>query len=255
LHTSKPYGAIRSVVFVGITSLGAGAWGQATTTPSPENLTSTQIVQRMETHNQERANLLRGYTARRHYQVEYHGFPTTLAASMDVDVAYDAPASKQFRIVSQTGSGLLIDRVLKRLLKSEQDATQDQGKSALTTANYNFVLVGNEMAEGRRLYIFQVEPRVEGKLLYRGRIWIDADDYAVERIEAEPAQSPSFWIKKTEIHHIYSKTGDFWLPASNRSVTKVRMGGTAILTIDYGTYQVEAASTHPPASSEGSPAQ
>ena len=40
------------------------------------------------------------------------------------------------------------------------------------------------------------------------------------RIEAEPAKNPSFWIKKTDIHHEYVKVGDFWLPADNKSVSK-----------------------------------
>ncbi len=57
---------------------------------------------------------------------------------MDVEVTYDAPSSKSFRVVSETGSKLLIDRVLKRLLKTEQDSTNNQSQTALTTANYTF---------------------------------------------------------------------------------------------------------------------
>jgi hypothetical protein len=63
----------------------------------------------------------------------------------------------------------------------------------------------------------------------------------VVKIEAEPAKNPSFWIAHTQISHSYAKTGGFWLPAQNRSESKVRIGGTAVLTIDYGTYQVEPA--------------
>jgi len=71
------------------------------------------------------------------------------------------------------------------------------------------------------------------------RIWIDAGDYAVVRVEAQPAENPSFWIKNTDIHHVYAKSGEFWLPQTNTSESKVRLGGTAVLTIDYGTYQFE----------------
>jgi hypothetical protein len=98
-------------------------------------------------------------------------------------------------------------------------------------------LVGSVTEDGRRLYVLTVEPRMKKKLLYRGKIWVDADDYAVVRVEAHPAQNPSFWIKDTEIRQVYSRTGEFWLPAQNRSETKVRLGGKAILTIDYGNYQ------------------
>jgi hypothetical protein len=70
-------------------------------------------------------------------------------------------------------------------------------------------------------------------------VWIDA-----EEIEAEPAKNPSFWIKGTKVHHAYAKTAHFWLPASSRSETVLRFGGTALLTIDYGTRQVQAAAPH-----------
>ena len=79
------------------------------------------------------------------------------------------------------------------------------------------------------------------KLLYHGRIWVDSKDFAVCRIEAEPAKNPSFWIKKTDIHHSYLKVGDFWLPAENQSVSAIRGGGRAVLTIKYQNYEILAA--------------
>jgi hypothetical protein len=216
--------------------------GEAPGTASVEAPTAGQIVQRMEDRNLDRSERLKHYTSERHYQVEYKGFPATIAASMDVEVTYDAPSSKSFRVVSETGSKLLIDRVLKRLLKTEQDSTNNQSQTALTTANYTFSQVGTEVTDGRPVYILQVEPKADNKLLYRGKIWVDGTDYAVTKIDAEPAQNPSFWIKKTEIHHEYSKTGDFWLPERNQSESKVRIGGNAILTIEYGAYRVDPAS-------------
>ena len=69
-------------------------------------------------------------------------------------------------------------------------------------------------------------------------MWIDATDFAVTRIEAEPAKNPSMWIKRTLIHHEYEKVGDFYLPALNRTVTDVRVGGQAVLTIHYLNYKL-----------------
>ena len=62
----------------------------------------------------------------------------------------------------------------------------------------------------------------------------------MESIDAEPAKNPSFWIKKTHIEHRYEKVGDFWLPAVNKSVTNVLIGGTATLTIQYTDYKLDA---------------
>jgi hypothetical protein len=89
--------------------------------------------------------------------------------------------------------------------------------------------------------MLRVEPRTNSRLLYRGTIWVNADDFAVAKIEAEPARNPSFWIRGTKIHHVNAKTGEFWLPEHNESDTDVRLGGHAILTIDYGVYKTDSA--------------
>jgi hypothetical protein len=98
-------------------------------------------------------------------------------------------------------------------------------------------LVGSETLDGRPAYILDVEPLTESKFLYRGKVWVDAADFAVAKLEVEPAKSPSFWISRTLVHSTNTRAGGFWLPALNRSETKVRIGGTALFTIDYGKYQ------------------
>jgi len=227
------------------------ACGQADHTSFPVSITTAQIVQQLVAHNLDRAQRLTYYTSVRHYHLEYRGFPHPAEASMDVQAICDGPSSKTFRVLSESGSPLMISRVLKRLLTSEQEGEHNQQQTALTPANYLFTLTGSAIENGRQLYVLKVEPKVLRKLLYRGTIWVDAEDYAVIRIEAEPAQNPSFWVKNIEIHHVYSKIGEFWLPESDRSETKVRLGGTAILTINYGTYNFSrAASMATPLSEE-----
>ena len=70
---------------------------------------------------------------------------------------------------------------------------------------------------------------------------MDAEDFAVTRIEAAPAKNPSFWTKETKIEQVYTKVGDFWLPASNRSTSAIRLGGQANFTIDYQNYLITEA--------------
>jgi hypothetical protein len=91
------------------------------------------------------------------------------------------------------------------------------------------------------MYVLIVEPKTKDKFLYRGRIWVDAEDFAVVRLEAEPAKNPSFWTKSNEIEQVYMKVNDFWLPASNHSITAIRLGGNAELTIQYNNYQIRGA--------------
>jgi hypothetical protein len=157
---------------------------------------------------------------------------------MDVEINYNASSGgKNLRILSETGSHLLYEKVLKRAVDSEMEAWHNRASNALNQANYRFRLLGGENLNGRPAFILFVDPIKPSKFLYRGRIWVDAADFAVAKIEAEPAQNPSFWITRTTIHHFNERAGGFWLPRFNRSESKIRVGGAAVMTIDYGVHQ------------------
>ncbi len=206
-------------------------------------LNLSQVLDKLVEKNAERADALQKYQNRRFYTLDYTGFPTSLHAEMVVDMIYDAPATKQFKIISQSGPEWIIDRILKRLLDAEQEAMTEGNRErvALNTSNYEFSGFEHQDAPDNCSYVVAVEPKIPSKLLFRGRIWVDSKDFAVCRIEAEPSKNPSFWIKKTEIHHSYLKIGDFWLPSENKSVSVVRGGGHAVLTIKYQNYEILAA--------------
>lgn len=114
----------------------------------------------------------------------------------------------------------------------------------LNRDNYNFVLIGYEPSGSGGQYVLRVEPKVRGKYVYRGQVWVDGIDFAVTRIEAEPTESPSFWTKKSQIRQEYGKVEGFWLPLRNESVSYIRLGGRATLTIEYKDYSLTG--THQP---------
>jgi hypothetical protein len=214
----------------------------AVETPSVP-LNAEQVVNNLVQKNLERAQALMSYEGTRIYRLDYHGFPGARSAEMVVDVKYQSPASKEFTIRSETGSKLLIERVFNKLLQSEKEALaeENQRRTALNSDNYLFTMAGYETTPAGPVYILLVEPRAKNKFLYRGRIWVDANDFAVTRIEGEPAKNPSFWTKDTKIEQIYAKVGDFWLPAMNRSASTIRLGGRASFSIEYKDYQITAA--------------
>jgi hypothetical protein len=169
---------------------------------------------------------------------------------MTVEATYDSPATKSFKVISQTGSKLIIERVFKRLLESEKEAAEPEmhARTLLNRANYDMALIGFESSgvnsggvsstdQGSQ-YVLAVYPKTKSKYLYRGKVWVDGTDFAVTRIEAEPAQNPSFWTKRNDIRHEYMKVQNFWLPRRNQSVSYIRLGGRATLTIEYDNYRV-----------------
>jgi len=201
---------------------------------------------------------LRGFQGTRVYHVQYNGFFGSHDAEMVVNVSYASPADKEFTVVSQSGSKFVIDHVLKGLLQGEKEASDEENRqrTALSSRNYNFTLADAETSRDNTQYVLNVAPKTANKFLYRGTIWVDANDFAVTRIEAEPAKNPSFWIKKSEVRHRYEKIDDFWLPAENKTESWIRLGGHALLSIEYKDYKIAenapAASAHDNAAAQTS---
>jgi len=247
----------------------ASAFGAAVdSSPLPPSITTAplsvdQVVDNLVRKDVERAQALRHYESTRVYRLSYRGFPGDREAEMSVAATFDSPSSKSFRVISQTGSKLIIERVFKRLLESEKEAAEPDlhAHTLLNRDNYDIALIGfesaasnssdvnssnvnsssvNSLNQGSQ-YVLAVYPKTKSKYLYRGKVWVDGTDFAVTRIEAEPAQNPSFWTKKSEIHHEYIKVQDFWLPRRNQSISYIRLGGRATLTIEYNNYRVSDA--------------
>ncbi len=244
----------RLCVLLVATLVGASA-AAADSDPLPPSITTAplsvdQVVSNLIHEDVERAQALGHSESTRVYHLSYRGFPSSRDAEMTVEATYDSPSTKTFKVVSQTGSKMIIERVFKRLLESEKEAAEPEmhARTLLNRDNYSFALIGFEPSESNSpgadswatggQYVLAVYPKTRSKYLYRGKVWVDGTDFAVTRIEAEPAQNPSFWTKKNNIHHEYMKVGDFWLPRRNESVSYIRLGGRATLTIEYKDYRV-----------------
>jgi hypothetical protein len=204
---------------------------------------AAQIARKLQERNAQRAAALGGFSSTRIYRMQYRGFPSDREAVMVVNVIYRAPHTKEFHVISQTGSKFVIDHVLKKLLEGEQEAANEENRehTALSTENYDFTYAGRENAPGGPQYVLNLLPKTKNKFLYRGKIWVDAADFAVVRIEGEPARNPSLWIKTTEVKHKYVKVNDFWLPSENHTESVIRLGGRAILSIEYKDYKITKA--------------
>jgi outer membrane lipoprotein-sorting protein len=204
-----------------------------------------QVLTRLEKRNAQRAADLEEFDSKRVYRMQYHGLFKDRDAEMVVKVHFSAPNTKEFTIVSQSGSKFVIDHVFKKLLDAEQEAGKGNNRRecALSRDNYHFSFDSYEVTPQGPAYVLTLEPKSNNKFLYRGKIWVDAKDFAVVRIEGEPNRNPSMWITKTGFAHQYIKVDGFWLPAKNDTETSVRFGGKSRLSIEYQDYKVIKASS------------
>jgi hypothetical protein len=202
-------------------------------------LTADEVVQRVVAMNDVRAKALERYSSVRSYSLECHCL-SHKQADMTVRVEYRAPDKKTFTIVSESGSGSVRSKVFKKLLEAEQESMREenQQRSAISPENYTFELVDYGKTEASEFYLLNAEPKAKNKFLFRGKIWVDGTEFAITRVEGQPAVNPSWWTLRTDFKRSYRKVGEFWLPASNESQTKVRVFGTADLCIEYGQYEI-----------------
>src|SRR5271165_6275330 len=230
--------------------IGVPAVAQQANVSAP--LSADAVMGRVVEMNEVRAKGLESYSSVRSYHLECHCV-SHKKADMVVRIDYQAPNNKEFTIVSESGSGTVRDRVFKKLLEAEQESmrAENQQRSAITPENYTFQLSDYQKSDTDELYVIDVQPQSKNKFLFRGRIWVSAKDFAIIRVEGQPAVNPSWWTVKTDFKRSYQKIGDFWLPESNESETKVRVFGTAVLSIEYRDYQVTTAGATVASSQEG----
>jgi hypothetical protein len=200
-----------------------------------------EVVATMMQRDAERRSAIEGYTSVRRYTLE--NTKHNKQACMLVRMIQQKDGSKEFQIISSSGWSGARKHVFPKLLEAESEASRpgNPDDSRVTPQNYSFSILRLDEVEGRHAYVISIEPKKDKKYLMRGTIWVDAEDFAIVRMEGEPAKNPSFWIKNVQFAHKYQKHGEFWLPASDNSVSDARIFGPTDLRIEYFDYVVKEA--------------
>ena len=200
-------------------------------------VTAGSLISQLVQHDYMRAVSLLEYSANRRYQVTND--KGALRSETQVSLEYQSPDRKEFKIVSENGPAMLRN-IVKSLLTFETEAALGRAgyDSSITPANYTFQLVGNDRVDGYECFVVQASPKRKDKYLFEGRIWIEANEFAVVKIVGHPAKRPSFWIKSADFTRLYQKIGGTWLPLRDETVSQVRLFGENVLTIDHANYKV-----------------
>lgn len=208
--------------------------------PSPA-LSGEEIAAKLVVMDRARMDRLKEYTSTRYYSLNNERFHTK--AEMKAKMRYFRPGRKEFDLDPESSSGVLQQKVFRRMVDAELEASSGKMRLAtqITPANYAFHLEGTSSDRGRRAYVFAISPKALNKFSIRGRVWVDAEDFAITRIEGKPAKNPSFWVRSTNFVHIYQKFGDFWLPVSDISQTDVLIFGHTTVEIRYSDYAINEA--------------
>jgi hypothetical protein len=227
--------AIKNALFALLIVISAGPLASPQTSNSPPS--ATPVVARMMELDAQRQSELAGYAAVRRYVA----VNKKRRAEMLVRVTCGSDGAKQFSILSEEGSSAIRKHVFYKLLQEEAEASRrgTRNSTRLTPENYDFYLVGKETLETGPAYVLSVVPKTENKYLIDGKIWVDAKDYAIVRIEGQPARNPSFWVHNVHFVHTYRKVHQFWFASSTQTSSHVRFFGDAELTIENSGYALQ----------------
>lgn len=214
--------------------------------PVPVAETADTVVTKMMEADDQRRTRLPEHTSMRRYRLHNTRFGTR--AAMTVRMSY-RNGRKEFQVLEESGPGPVRSKVFHRMLESETEANTGTERDAtrISPQNYTFRLLNPEVLDGRKCFVLDAAPKTKNKFLFQGKVWVDAQDWAVAKIEASPAQKPSFWVSRTTFVHRYGKFGDFWLALSNDSTSEVKVFGKTEVRIEYSDYQFAPETAKAPA--------
>lgn len=192
------------------------------------------VVAKMIRTDVERRSELTGYTALRRYVA----VNKDRRAEMVVRVDCSADGAKQFTIISEEGSSAVRKHALYKMLSEESVASRRETRDGnrITPANYTFNMLGQDTLDSGPAYVLAITPKTANKYLIQGRIWVNAKDYSIVRVEGQPAQNPSFWVHDVHFIHTYQRVGQFWFASSTHSTSEIRIFGRSELTIENSNY-------------------
>ena len=204
--------------------------------PAVTSLSADEVMARVYARDTMRESMGGGYQGKREYVLENHRF--NKRAEIQVSVLCDEDGTKHFDVLAEDGWKSANKHVLRKMVESESETSLPNTRphTRLVPENYEFRLIGTEYLQSRPAYVIDAIPQRSDKYLFRGRIWVDAEDFAVARIEGQPAKNPSFWTHSVHFVQQYHKSGAFWFPESTTSVTDARIFGTTDVSIRYFDY-------------------
>jgi hypothetical protein len=212
--------------------------GRATTAHSPSG---DEVVARMLAREMQRETTAHGYTGIRQYDLENPQFAKH--SHLVANVTCEPDGTMQFQIVSKEGwnSG---NSSLRQALETESEASRPMTRpmTQINKDNYAFQAMGTALLNGRTAYVIDVVPKRQEVYLFRGKIWVDAEDFALARIEGQLAKTPSIWIRTVRFTLEFRKSGEYWFPSLSTSTSDVRVFGPTSVNIQFLDYSPQSAS-------------
>lgn len=184
-------------------------------------------------------NLL-SYTVTEHYTVFRNGDNTHPAAEMMVKTTYAKDVGKSYQIVSESGSALLQKEVLGRALENEKtlNGPANRAQALITSANYEMAVQGEEALDGRDCFLMAITPRRSAPFLFTGKIWVDAGNEDIARLDGVAVRSASVLIGPAQVERRYGEVDGLPMATHASATVSSWLLGPTRVEIEYSDYAI-----------------
>lgn len=193
------------------------------------------VVHAIDAAELSRETNLSWYRVTEYYTIRNSHFSRPAEAT--VETTYKRGQGKTYKVLSRSGPLLLQNRVLDRLLQEEGDMSRGN-QAVLTSANYTMRLIARESVGGILCDIMDLNPKRRSPYLVKGRLWVNATDMTVVRVEGKPPVSASFFSGRPQIMREYKRIGGFALAERSHAVSTSFLFGQSAVDIEYRDYHV-----------------
>ena len=228
-------GTARTVVIIGILML--------LRAPAPtQQPNSAAVIRSVDAAVASRSENVLGFTDVEHLAVYRGSDETQPAAEMTVLDTYKRGVGKEFTVISQSGSAILLRFGLNPFLDSDHTINQPGNveKSWFISANYLMTLKagGVQKLDGRDCFALDIKPKAQAPNLIIGTIWVDTHDGTLIKVDGVASKNPSPWSGTTHMMRQYSNINGYSMAMHARAESESAFFGRTVVTIDYSDYKL-----------------
>ncbi len=208
----------------------------------PQQLDAATVVKKIDTAVAARYDRILGFTDLEHYAVFRGSDETHPVAEMTVRDTYKKGVGKEYAVLSQSGSSVILRFGLKPLLENEKTINHPGNieRSWFTSANYEMTLQpGITKLNDRACYALSVKPKAEAPNLIVGTMWTDAGDGTLVQIQGVSSKNPSAFSGTTHMMRQYANIDGFSMAMHARAESTSGLFGRTVVKIDYSDYQLQ----------------
>lgn len=198
--------------------------------PAPETYSAEYVLSSyLETSTR---NLVRGASMEAKFSADLPKLEraATLTAHRTIGLRGDI----HYDVLGSSGDGAIKKEVIARYMSGEMEPPSSLPTDvAITPANYKFKARGVREREGRRVFVYEVNPRKKRIGLFKGEVWVDAETGLTLREAGTFVKSPSVFLKNVQFVREFDLRDGYSVPRRIETNMQTRFWGPARLSVEF----------------------